>query len=401
MNEIELALRMRADVSDVESSFKSAGSSVGDFADDVTDAARKADTASDKLSGVGDAADNLDDKAGKATGALGALSAGFELAGMEKYATGLQSAAMATDFLSGVGQSLNLVMELQIVQSARAKAAAIAQAAASKIVAAGNKAWAATQWLVNAALSANPVGLVIIAVVALVAAVVLAWRNSEKFRAVATAAFKVVTIQIRLTIEVVKMIVGWVRDKIPPAFSAVRERATAAFQAISSKVSDVVSAVVGRVAAMRDRVTGFFGGVRDRGRDAFQAAADKARDIAQAIPERIEAIKKSVETKAATIKSVLTSAFTAPLDVVKDIVAWVDKVIDKISKIKIPDLPGIPGLRQTAGGALDSLLPTPAFRQAAGAAGGGITINIQGVLDSESAAREIKRILGSAAIRRG
>ena len=37
------------------------------------------------------------------------------------------------------------------------------------------------QWVLNAAMSANPIGLVIAIIVALVAAIVLAYKNSETF----------------------------------------------------------------------------------------------------------------------------------------------------------------------------------------------------------------------------
>ena len=46
------------------------------------------------------------------------------------------------------------------------------------------KAWAAMQWLVNFAMSANPIGLVIIGIAALVAAVTYCWNEFAGFRAV-------------------------------------------------------------------------------------------------------------------------------------------------------------------------------------------------------------------------
>ena len=55
----------------------------------------------------------------------------------------------------------------------------LAQAVASKVVAGATKAWAAAQWLMNAALTANPIGLVVVAIAALVAALVLAYRKSR------------------------------------------------------------------------------------------------------------------------------------------------------------------------------------------------------------------------------
>ncbi|MFB7473978.1 phage tail tape measure protein [Kitasatospora sp. NPDC056184] len=48
------------------------------------------------------------------------------------------------------------------------------------------------QWAWNVALSANPIGLIIIAVVALVAAVVLLWQRSETFRDIVTSCWQVV-----------------------------------------------------------------------------------------------------------------------------------------------------------------------------------------------------------------
>lgn len=67
--------------------------------------------------------------------------------------------------------------------------ATVASTVAQKAAAGAAKAWAAVQWVLNAALSANPIGLVVIGIGALVAAFVLAWRNSESFRKFVTAAF--------------------------------------------------------------------------------------------------------------------------------------------------------------------------------------------------------------------
>lgn len=69
-------------------------------------------------------------------------------------------------------------------------AAMVAAAAAGKIVAAGLKVMAAAQWLMNAALAANPIGLVVIALVALGVAMVALWKKSETFRTIVKGALK-------------------------------------------------------------------------------------------------------------------------------------------------------------------------------------------------------------------
>lgn len=52
-----------------------------------------------------------------------------------------------------------------------------------KAVTAVTKAWEAVQWLLNVALTANPIGLIITAIAALVAAVVYCWNKFAGFRA--------------------------------------------------------------------------------------------------------------------------------------------------------------------------------------------------------------------------
>lgn len=53
-------------------------------------------------------------------------------------------------------------------------------------------AFTAVQWLLNLALSANPIALVVIAIAALVAILILAWNNSETFRNIVTTAWNAV-----------------------------------------------------------------------------------------------------------------------------------------------------------------------------------------------------------------
>lgn len=58
-----------------------------------------------------------------------------------------------------------------------------AVAAIQGVVTIATKAWTAAQWLLNAALNANPIGIVITAIAALVAAVAYCWNKFAGFRA--------------------------------------------------------------------------------------------------------------------------------------------------------------------------------------------------------------------------
>lgn len=95
-----------------------------------------------------------------------------------------------------------------------AKVGLMAYNAAMTLWAVGTKAVAAAQWLLNAALNANPIGIIIIAIVALVAAVIYAWNNFEWFR----DAVMVVWEGIKKAIEVV---VDWFSEYVWPLIRKV------------------------------------------------------------------------------------------------------------------------------------------------------------------------------------
>lgn len=83
--------------------------------------------------------------------------------------------------------------------------------------------WTAAQWLLNAALTANPIGIVIVLVAAFVAAIVIAWKKSDTFREVVTNAFRKVGEGA-----------GWLWDKIV----AAKDGIVGAWHTTQTKFSD-------------------------------------------------------------------------------------------------------------------------------------------------------------------
>ena len=104
---------------------------------------------------------------------------------------------------------------------AAAKTAAIAviQTAYSiglGVITAATTAYTAVQWLLNAALTANPIGLVIVAIGALVAVLVIAWKKSETFKKI------VIGVWNGIKRAVVAAVVG-VKNAAVAAFTAIVE----------------------------------------------------------------------------------------------------------------------------------------------------------------------------------
>jgi hypothetical protein len=226
---------------------------------DVTDATAGLDAAAGKLDSVAGSAENLDGKMGAATGALGALSAGFELVGLEQYAEGLQSAAMATDFFSGVGQTATLVLESTKVQAGLAKAQTVAHGIATKGTAAATATMTVAQRALNVAMRANPIGLIVTALTLLVGGLVLAYNKSDTFRSLVNrvgeagrAAFKLITDKVGDAVDAVGDVIDWV-GRIPEKFDTVKGKAEqvgealgAPFEWAAGKVEDLIG-WIGRI----------------------------------------------------------------------------------------------------------------------------------------------------------
>ncbi|MEV2277877.1 phage tail tape measure protein [Nocardiopsis sp. NPDC049922] len=94
------------------------------------------------------------------------------------------------------------------VRAVAARAAILGQAIVQRAIAVATGIWTAAQWALNLAMSANPLGLIVIAIIAVIAAIVLLWRNSETFRSIVTGAFNAVW-------SAIKFVWSWVKSNWP------------------------------------------------------------------------------------------------------------------------------------------------------------------------------------------
>jgi hypothetical protein len=211
-------------------------------------------------------------------------------------------------------------------------------------------AWTAAQRLLNFALASNPIGLVIVAVAALAAGLVIAYKRSETFR-------------------------------------------------------NIVNAALNSVAAAAGALARAFGHVVDAARSAFNWIVDHWRLAAFALgplgagivllATHFDKVKAAGVAAFSAIKSVVDSlerAIGAVVNAVKDLIGWLGKI--KVPKINLPHIPG------TKAYGYDYGVPAPAGR-AVLAGGGGVTVNFYGPTDPEGAARAIARVLRSHEARQG
>lgn len=116
------------------------------------------------------------------------MIAGWVASGAAAIASGAETAAI---WLMLKGSAI-AGAAATVAANLRAAASWVASNAAMIATSVASKAVAAAQWLVNAAMSANPIGIVVVALAALAAGLVYAYQNSEQFRAAVDGAFKAV-----------------------------------------------------------------------------------------------------------------------------------------------------------------------------------------------------------------
>jgi hypothetical protein len=134
-------------------------------------------------------------------------------------------------------------------------------------------AWAAAQWLVNAALSANPIGIVVVAIGALVAALIYAWNNSETFRSVVLSVWAAVKGGITSAVNAIKGVLNWfgsLPGMIGGWFNSAKDAAIGAFNNLVGWVRGLPGRIVSALGNLgslllgsgRALVDGFLSGIR-------------------------------------------------------------------------------------------------------------------------------------------
>lgn len=277
----------------------------------------------------------------------------------------------------------------------------------------------------------GPIALVIAAILGIVAVFVLLYRHSATFRAFVDATWREVQRGALALVAAVKPAFALLFKVITVYAKAWWAYLTFVFNAIKAAVkivtaifrgdwSGALAGVKALVGAFKTFFVSIFnllpGPVRNALSTigsiiggAFRAAATVVRTVIGGIKTAISGIRTAITTAMRGVEAILTAPFNAAKTAVQGLIGYVEDLIGWISKIHIPDLGGlashIPGLGSLAAPAgAPSALGVAARRDpsALGLAGRGLasatpgagpTIIVQGALDPEAVARQIRGIL--------
>lgn len=130
-----------------------------------------------------------------------------------------------------------------LLSLAETKVATIATTVAQKTAAAATKVWAGAQWLMNAALTANPIGLAVVAIAALIAVIVLIATKTTWFQTIWRNSWSWIKSAASNTWNYLKQIPGWIGS----AFSKIAGYITAPYRAAFNGIARAWNNTVGRL----------------------------------------------------------------------------------------------------------------------------------------------------------
>lgn len=163
-----------------------------------------------------------------------------------------QYAASAGVSANTAATELNTAAQNQgIFAQIRARAANVASRVAMLASAAASRTMAAGQWLLNAAMNANPISLIVIALVALGAAFVVAWNKSETFRNIVTGAWDAIK-------GAALGVWNWMRDTLWPGIQGVWNSLSSGFVAVKDSIVKTWNGITGKFTEAWNWVSGVF-----------------------------------------------------------------------------------------------------------------------------------------------
>lgn len=223
-----------------------------------------------------------------------------------------------------------------ILTRTRSLAGLIAQKTATTAVAVATKAYTAGQWLLNVALTANPIGLVVVAIAALVAALVFAYRHSDRFRAIVDKTFGAIK---KVVSGAISFVIGFVRSnfKLLPLlilgplgvaviaviknWDRIKAATSATWGALKGIVSGAVGKVMGVVTGIKGKVTGAFDGAKDWllgiGGDIVSGLGRGIRDAGHLVEEAAQAIIDKIPKKIRQLMGI-----ASPSKVMRRLARW-------------------------------------------------------------------------------
>lgn len=181
------------------------------------------------------------------------------------------------------------------------------------------------QKLLNLAMAANPIGIIITVIAALVAAFIVLWNNCEGFRNFFINLWENIKNIVSNAVEAVKNFFGNLVSGVQEKFNAMKEAATEKFNAIKD-------AAVEKFNAIKDAVTEKFNAAKEAMGTIMQAAKDVVSEKLSAMRSAYDEHGGGIKGAAAAIMEGVKGYYTAGYDFINNLTGG--KLGEMVSKVK-------------------------------------------------------------------
>lgn len=217
--------------------------------------------------------------------------------------------------IQGFAVAIGVLAGAILAYNAITKAIAIAQGIAT-----------AAQWAWNAAVTANPIGLIILAIAALIAIIVALVMNWDTVKAVAIAVWDAILAAVQSFWE---WLIGW-GEEVVAWFAGIWDRWVQANKAAWDAIIAAVTTYIDALKATIKSVVDWFVNTWDR---IVQANAAVWRAVAGFVLDRINQVKGYVDRFVAFHRAAYDMVRQAAANAFGRIVAIVQGVIDKVQAV--------------------------------------------------------------------
>lgn len=366
-----------------------AGAANGQFARESDSAAGSAQIA---------AAEYENAKAALGEGLLPVLAAVTTALGGMAHWVG-ENTALVTGIVAVVG---TLALAILAVNAAMAVASAaqtawtIAQGIGKGITAAAT----AVQWAFNAAMSANPVMLVVLAVAALVAGIIILWNKSEAFQnfikgmwagiqKAAEACWNGIKVAAEWVFNLLKQIVNAYFSFYKGIWDAMWKVAETCWNGVKVAAENVINWIKGAIDGLKAAASGAFNAIKDIGAGIWGFIKNAAQSALDAIMWPINKVKDAINNV---------------VNGIKDAINWAKNLAKNIPVIggifkSAPAPAGPTGARYWVPAPAVARAGLGSFATQRSGGSSGPQIVVQGALDPVAVARQIQDLLSRQARR--
>ena len=250
-----------------------------------------------------------------------------------------------------------IVMGLKKAITVSSGAVIAAYTAAHWALSAGYGVATAAQWALNAAMTANPIGVVVVAIGALIAIGVALYKNWDVVKEKALALW-----------NGIKNVFSGIKNTISNVWNSVKEKATAVWggikNVVSEKLNNIKSAYDEHGGGLKGAVSAVMTGVKEyykTGYDAInQMTGGKLGQVVDSVKTKLAPMANAVKEKLSAVKDAFSNAFGNAMEFVKKsynegaLKPIVDKVVNAFSSVKNAIAEKFSGIKEAIGEKLNA-----------------------------------------------